>query len=81
MPPRYNDVPPECFEGLDDWAKAVVKCITAAELDEQIASYRKIASNRQHVSAGGRRLARMQADALENARPWRTRRRNKNADR
>lgn len=67
--PRYDDVPPESFDGLDEWAKAVVKCVSVAELDGQIASYRKIARNRQHVSAGARRLAKMQADALERARP------------
>lgn len=65
MPRRNADgPPPESFQGLDEWAEQVIPCITAAELDGLIAGYRKTASNRR-LSAGNRRFALMQAQALE----------------
>ena len=61
---------PQAFEGLDDWAKQVAKCINTRELDGLIASHRKLAADRRLLAAE-RRLARMQAEALERARPRR----------
>lgn len=69
MPIKHDDGPlPHAFEGLDDWASQVASCITKAELGALVAGYRKIAGNRR-LSAANRRLAKMQADALERARP------------
>jgi len=65
---RYPDVPAESFEGLDAWANQLVPCVSAAELDGLISGHRKTAADRQ-LSAGCRRLAKLQADALERARP------------
>lgn len=58
--------PPEAFDGLDEWAAGVAKCVTSEELGVLLGIYTRLASDR-HVSAANRRLADSKVDALRRA--------------